>query len=489
MAAGLLVALAAALALAGRWVETAYGVWTGPLLASPMAWVRGLPLYPPVDSGAYLDPGYPPLWAMVFAPAAGCADLGAALLAASATGGAMVLAACLGTLGTRGRACLFWGGLLLVLAWVQNPALVHASLEARPDGPAMALAVLALATLARTLERGDDRGLGAVGALGALALLGKQTMVVLHPVLVLGCWRWGDARRARRLAAWLLAVDLLLAGWMAWSFDLRGLWFAAVEVMAHHPRSLARLLPHPWGSLLAAGLAPLVLLLLARQVAPRGPAPSISARLFLLAAGLHLAMGLFGMTKFGGDINHLAPGLLLLLLAALLELGARGAFEDSGARRPLVLLTLLLSLPVLHQAATQPWPWRRAEGGRAWLARFEGLLRDHPGEVYMPWLSHVHLAVEGRARHFSFGVFSRDMASRPLSDAHLRADLPERLQVIVRLRMQDHGLIRRLPEFHERHLHPDFPGTSFLTRPGQAPVWLLEAEARDPATAADGEAP
>ncbi len=48
----------------------------------------------------------------------------------------------------------------------------------------------------------------------------------------------------------------------------------------------------------------------------------------------------------------------------------------------------------------------------------------HPGEVYFPWYPLPCLMGEGQLYHFSYGVFDRELAGRPLREEHFLKYVP-----------------------------------------------------------------
>ena len=111
-------------------------------------------------------------------------------------------------------------------------------------------------------------------------------------------------------------------------------------------------------------------------------------------------------------------------LAALLV----HAFFDCHFHIPAVVLpiVLLFQEPGTLRTLTRPFP----AGELPHQIAFD-YARRHPGEIYFPRMTLVHLLAEGEVYHQVIGVLDRAYAEFPLTEDHLRAHLPPEMKGIA----------------------------------------------------------
>jgi hypothetical protein len=80
------------------------------------------------------------------------------------------------------------------------------------------------------------------------------------------------------------------------------------------------------------------------------------------------------------------------------------------------------------------------------------------------------LLADNKAYHFSAGIDDLDRAGFPLTQEHLRRELPQELgAILIRAGAPRPPMLDRLPEFNQSSEVPDMPGWIVLTRDGNPP--------------------
>jgi hypothetical protein len=190
----------------------------------------------------------------------------------------------------------------------------------RPDGPMMALWLLAAAVLLPArLRRGSDRlGWGRIAA-GSLLLvaatLTKATAVVHGAPLVLG-WLLVDRRTAVRLVLTVSAVGAGALALVQWATAGSYLWMQGVwSYHGTQPGLREAILLHSLGRMWPFAVFAAVALLLAGLVGRRW-GEALTDGSLLLAAGAALVLPF--LSKFGASWNYMVP-----VVPALTVMGAR----------------------------------------------------------------------------------------------------------------------------------------------------------------------
>ena len=149
--------------------------------------------------------------------------------------------------------------------------------------------------------------------------------------------------------------------------------------------------------------------------------------------GLAMApMMVMATVKEGGDINNMAYPAYFLIAGASLSLAAL-ARRTVIARRGLVAIpavilptVLVFQEPETLRTLIRPFPTAELPHQIAY-----DYAREHPGEIYFPRMTLVHLLAEGEVYHQVIGILDRAYAEFPLTEDHLRAHLPPRMKGIA----------------------------------------------------------
>jgi hypothetical protein len=504
--AGCCAFIAACVAL--RVLDGLDGSWNAIRFARAYALAHGFDLYTPPDSGVISGLIYGPAGYLLYAPAA----LWTSPLPAIGT--ALLLSA-LATLGPA--AVVLWGCrsaprpnpwalplfTVLVLHFYASAAMAGVW-TIHTDAAALGLTCVALYwTLRHPLQKQFSWNLAAGAMCAALAVWSKQTTapVLIVPglyLLLTGC---------RRGAAWMWTLTVVFAGLLGVIFGalygFNDLWLTMFGVPSGHERFLGapllewRLITEFMEILYLLGIV-LVGSIALRSGSERLSQGGSSERMpfwrrlsgriregsgWVLFGGMGLAlfpMAFLGRMKVSGQANNfgLTDYFLALGIAlAFVWLAARDEFRQGAGRRALeVSLVFLLAVLGLRTAANL------VTSGHAVSVRWPppietayAYAQKHPGTTYFPWHPLANLMANGRYDHTAWGVFERELAGFPVSESHLRAELPENLQRIgtigeyrlvdaIQSRSWDHFVLRWLPEFRCVVTEPELPGWAVVER-------------------------
>lgn len=494
--------------VAVRTVEGLDISWNGIRFARAYALARGLDLYSPPDSGVISGLIYGPVGYFLFAPAA----LWTSPLPALAT-------ACLmSALATLGPAALVLSGrgnssgakpwvlpvfTVLVVHFYAASATIGVW-TIHTDAAALGLMCMTLYwTLRHPLEKTFSWNLAAAAICAALAVWAKQTaapiLVVPAAYLFLAGCRRGAWRLLGLTGVAAALMGILFGVWYGFS-DLR---LTIFEIPSGHPRFAGapllewRLITEFMEILFLLGVVLAASAALEKSPAQAeltnlGERPSLlsrcrrlvpAGRAWMLFCGMGLAllpMAFLGRMKVSGSSNNFgAPDYFVALGIALLflRLAGRVEFRQGPGRRALQASLLLLlailgarsmaSFIVTSDALAARWP-------PPIQAAYEHALA-HPGTTYFPWYPLANLMADGSYNHTAWGVLEREWAGFPVSEAHLRAELPENLERIatfdelpliqaIHSRTWDHFVLQGLPEFRCLVTAPDLPGWTVLER-------------------------
>jgi 4-amino-4-deoxy-L-arabinose transferase-like glycosyltransferase len=260
------------------------------------------------------------------------------------------------------------------------------SMLVRPDGPALALWLLAaVALLPARLERGADRldkgRLAVGGALVLAAALTKPTAVVHAAPLVLG-WLLVERRSALRLTLLLAALGLAALGllqlathggflWLQRVWSLHGTQAGLREIILRY--SLARMWPYAAFAALAFVFA---------LVATRSARALLTDSAWLLLLGGLLVVPL--LSKYGASWNYLVPVVPALVVLACRWLALAHPPASPGPRG--AIGPVLAAATGLALAATRPFPLPTALDRRTADA-FYGFVQEHTRRTGGPILA------------------------------------------------------------------------------------------------------
>jgi hypothetical protein len=461
--------------------------WSAARLYPSMGLRQGFPLYYTAEKGPATGWIYPPLATLAYLPATFVPDPTGAVL----TGRVMSLffffapAAWLLMTGrvtsvSRPGSRLHWNGLsglmlfcLFALLTNQSRPLRYCSTEIHADAPALCLAAIAVGLMARNQPR-DGTSRTAIALI--LATLSVWTKQLTAPLLLIVLPLW--AYWTRGVKGLFLFLTMALAAGLGISlillavFDAPAVLFNIVSVPLAHPWRFDAIVPvlsnllelEKRQVLLMLVLAGGVLARLMRQTGAHGRPGwrwviSQPWTLVLLVAIAEFPISLLAYVKIGGDDNNLGFMLYFLTLGAVLLHGSlMQTTRVLGMRqRPtpsfqgVLILNAVLTLMIAQETVlafakpSETWPDQQKAALR--------YIREHRGEVYLPWNPLEHLAVEGRMYHFEYGVYDRSLARRPISEDHFRQDIPPKTRMVCyppNTTVGDQVTLKYLKEFSER---------------------------------------
>lgn len=482
------VAVVAAGLTAAAVLEAPYFEWNDPRLAVTAAVFEGHPMYAAADRGPLLGHVYGPVSPVIYAPALLMSTPGAAIAAGSLLAFLVMTLPALWVItsaGSRDRSLVV---LVCVTFWMYVLAsriLLFTGFSIHADAPALGFGALACGLVYSAERRARPAALFASALAMALAVGSKQ--VIAPVLLVVPLWvglmdGWTALRRYLAISA-CAAIVVLIA--LTIFVDVRAMVFNAIEVPGGYP-----LKPNSVWSLfmratqdLAPRMVPFALIagIVASldwngtagwRVAPRQWLRAHPWMLFVLLSGATIPLSMVGRSVMGGSLNALSYPLYFLTLAALLAL-----LQLSRERRPvleaparsLVAFTLALMAGGMAVAQT-PRLAALPEDLRTFARNPEDemfrAVREQPGEIYLPFMPLVSLMGEDGLYHFSYALYDRQLADRPVSEEHFRAHLPPRLTYVAayRLPMAHYHSTAYLPEFTREVHRPDLADWTIVAR-------------------------
>ncbi len=479
--------------------------WSSGRLSPAVGLLHGYSIYQPADSGPIFNTIYGPMAYLVYLPAGLFGTPTGALVAGSFLSHALilgpVLALCLAGWGEpgRGRGRLM-GPTLFLCFWActfQNP--LASVMAVHADAPALGFGLLAGGMLAVGGRRTTPSRRALLGSAicATLAVWSKQTVATLLVLLPLWVLLAHGLATFVRYCGWLAASMVVATSAFVGAFGRQALTFNLLVLPKSHPWLAAIDVKKPLlvigveevAACVPIGLAIGLVLYFSRGrrvVAEEGsPAPTggffarvgatLRANPWALFAGLGAGMvplSMLSRIKVGGAINSYAPALYYLCASAcvlLLDWHARnrerGLDRINDALKVALLISpftplLLLNGEFLTQIGTiGPISENIQEQAYRYALK-------HPGEAYFPWNPLSSLMAEGRAYHFEYGVFDRDLGGFRPDDAHLRAGLPEKLRMVAYPPNAGMEFVRfaHLPEYWRRVPIPELPGWICYTR-------------------------
>jgi hypothetical protein len=94
------------------------------------------------------------------------------------------------------------------------------------------------------------------------------------------------------------------------------------------------------------------------------------------------------------------------------------------------------------------------------------VVRERPGEFYLPFMPLVSVMGEDGVYHFSYALYDRQLAGMPVTGERFRAHLPPHLTYVAayRLPMSHYHSAAYLPEFTRAVRMPELPGWTIVAR-------------------------
>jgi hypothetical protein len=460
-----------------NWIATTAYVpvlpnWSAARLAPAMIEQAGYKLYHPSNSGPAIGWIYPPVATLAYRPATWIKNVIGAVLAGRFLSLFYFFAPAAWILMRRmGREPTpLWIRVLLLVtfALVSNfvPALRYNSTEIHADAPALGLAALAVGVMA--INPGTEGRWQRMLAL-VLATLAVWTKQLSAPILLIALPAWafltGGVKGLFHLIVAAVVIGVALSLVFLAVYDAPDEIFNILTIPALHPYRVGAV-GEGWTLLISLEERYLLLTFLLMFVgtgmsvvrpwqwgdaaSEPGETPwwrrlEILRReswlLFLLVGMAELPMAVIGYIKVGGDDNNLGFSVYFLTLGGLLALerlimtrqtdSLSVSSDDRTTWITLGVVGLNLALAILasHQTALAVAPerftWRHEQAG---VIKY---IREHKGEVYFPWNPLEHLAVEGKAYHFEYGVYDRKLAGYPLTMEHFRKFIPPNTREVV----------------------------------------------------------
>ncbi len=472
-------------------------VWSAGRLAPAAAWVRGYRLYYPVGVGPVLVQMYGPVSAMVYVPAAMAHDPTVAIMIGAAINtlcyflpAAWFLRRC--GRGQSGAIILAAFAAFALISSRQFVLQMTATLVTI-DAPAIGLATCAMAVMVAA----PREKLGRAGAIsGVFAALSAWTKLTTAPVVIALCVYALLIARPRDAVRFILCMaaagiavsgifllwfgtemifhNLIVPSRQPWEYGFLGRW-----------RAYQRVLWLMWQYSLPASVIMIAAILLRPQWpgifgdAGREWAAHNPWLLPLIAMIAIFPTSSLAYVKVGGIWNNAAACTYMALLTAVSSLLAASAPLSQGSltRMNRIARVALASMLVLGcWIDAREWG-RLTQRNSLWSSLpdndHETAYRyaiKHPGQVYFPSYPLSTLLAEDKAYHFAAGIDDLDRAGFPLTDEHLRRELPQDLRaILIRAGAPRPPMLDRLPEFDQAGEVPDMPGWIVLTRQGNLP--------------------
>ena len=361
------------------------------------------------------------------------------------------------------------------------------------DAPALGFGVMACLLLyfGRHNPRPTNRLLFGSALCATLALWSKQTTIPLLVLLPFWVLLTDGFRAAARFAGWIAATVAVVSAAFVVTLGFGPMSFNLLQIPKSHPWSfqfpLSRLsaflvMGAEESSLCLPPLFAIVALLyLSRRRwmpdAESADQPGRSARLrtwlranywmlFALAGFAMVPLSLLSRIKFGGAVSNYAPPLYYFSAAAcvlLLDLYARyreqGQHQINNMIKVGILVSscsplLLYNFDIMMALGYSRSPYTNSQD------QAYNYAKRHPGEVYFPWNPLSSLMAEGKAYHFEYGIFDRELGGFKPTPAHMLSGLPEKLRMVAYPpnRAMEYTRHKFLPEYGRRVEVPELPG-------------------------------
>jgi hypothetical protein len=444
-------------------VQGAFFSLSAAKLTPTFALANGYSVFYSADAGPILNTIYGPLAYLVYYPATFAASPTVAMLIAnSITASLFLVPLALYLLyanreNTGARSVLFAGlgfAFIVAAAYSTFTTRIIAS-QIHNNGPAAGVALLSCVVLARIKTPGT-LPLFAAALLAASAVWIKQTEVSL--VLAQGLFvylHWGRAVLIRYWLLCLAAASGLGIIFIA-AFGFEPMWFNMFYIPGHHSlridlTSIQRSLT----VLLSDSAVPILIVAIAAATAKLRTGTSIKywikTEAWVLPALVAIIIyptGMLGQLKIGGISTNLHSEYFFLAAAgaALVQF----AHTSSNAKWGEIHLRVLVVLALAASAIALPNMLRPQEveklvQGHNPVQEASDYARQHPGEVYFPWLPIASLMAEGKLYHFDFGITDRTRAGITTELAHYQEHLPPSMKYLA---IQKYGGLKK-PTFDQ----------------------------------------
>jgi hypothetical protein len=427
-----------------QWNFGAAGYWNEARLAPVAAWLRGYPLYAAESSGIINGNIYPPLGALAFAPAAMFGNPAVAVIVGSILSLLMNLSPGVGALTLWSRKLqkspkiILLGSVLYLglLIFTDGPAYTLFAIHV--DAPAIALMLWGVIFYAEWwTTRGPSFMAMSAFFLGTV-VWAKQLGLPLPFVFIFVTYLIGGLRPAlifsawslATLAFWFLVLTPIVVDWRAFLFDILTVPASTPwdRIRRVYLAESARFLRQYWLLYLLMLAMALGLRVHAKQSGDKSLHLSFTLGASSLTAGLAmLPFALLGIANVGGSVNSAAYSVQPVLFG--LVIGSLGLFEvakKAGVQWNVVAQSVICAwLLVFIAVALQPvrqmlhYPFNIANAPS--LTAYEESKSDN---VWFPEFPLSSLLATGHFYHYSYGIFDRYLAGKPVSKAQILEGIP-----------------------------------------------------------------
>jgi hypothetical protein len=440
-------------------------------------WARGFPLYPDIHTGPVLNAIYGPLSALAYWPATWVSPLQSVPVGIVCSiffffTPVLWLFLQKRTPGPHFVSFSWLSFIVFVLAASLLSSLKRSAFTIHADAPALGIAAMACAFIYLRQPGDSWKTLFLSAAFTVLAVWCKQTTAPVIPALLV----YVGITEGRKGAAIYLASLFVLGGSSlivaATAFDLKSLYYNSVLLPSRHGmdlkdagKSVFRLFRE---NVLLAALA-----LPAAWPSFRGPASCwLRENRWGLFAWVALWMAPFTLMahiKIGGSNNTLSFVSYFMMLGTIL-LFIENAHRFPDTARNFTARAAMIAYAAILIVITIPLVFFRFSA----LKHERGFAREaftyaagHPGTVYFPRMTLVHLLTEGKVYHESEGLTDREWANLDVSEKQFLSHIPQKLELVA-FAGEDHRRVLPLPGFAKRGQHPELPG--FIVYSKEAPA-------------------
>lgn len=417
-------------------------VWRGPLsegnarqLVGPVAFTRGLPVYPSQPGAALISGIEGPVYLAMFAPAA----LGPTPVAAVQIGvgialllffvPAFVLLAQLGKL---------WTILSMVFATLclYSEGLKVSSTTIQAEAPALGFSALAIAFLFRSLERNRISSTLLSALCAALAVSAKIALSPLLLAIPLYLFLTGNSRRAVQATAALVVALAVIQGMSVWYFgvesslaSLRWGTFKASDEIFKNNFWLLAILVVSFGSLW--------------QAEKRG---TFLAKLESILETPWVALFFFAVCLLPGATNAQSLFDYYLMLAIVAWLGDLLSRWDKrraeGALNVALVLSSLALIPTVYASLLSPPNFATSP-----LKQSYEYAMEHREETYFPEFPLSTLYSDGKVYHSGVAAAAMEARGVKLSLDDFQLHTPRNIQYVAFQAKPDLYVIEHMPDF------------------------------------------
>ena len=431
------------------------GEWNDARLARVAGWLHGYPLYTPKASGVITGNIYPPLGVLAFAPAAMFGHPAVAVVAGSILTRLMNFSTGVGALTLWSRAMrkssqeaariILLGSILYLGLLMITDATRYSLFAIHADAPAIALMLWGVIFYAKWWATRTPASMAmSVFFLGSVVwakLVGMPLLFIflmvtyliggLRPTLIFLAWSLAT------LAFWFLVLTPIVGNWQDFLFNIWTIpaghpWSSQVaggyaERIRLYLAALVALLGHYWLLYLVVLAMALWLKVHAAQSGDRSHCLSFALTTSSLIAGLTvLPFALIGLVKIGGDVNSasysIQPLLFGLVMGSLgfVEVARKAGVQWNIAAQSVICAWLgLIFIADLPKRRILHYPFNISTA-----PIFTAYKESKSNKVWFPEFPLSSLLATGHLYHFSYGIFDRYLAGRPVSKTQMLEGIP-----------------------------------------------------------------